>query len=135
MADHLRKGRHRSVNGSGHSLCRLDEIPDGGSTGVVAETPQGRLGLMLIRRGETVHAYVNSCPHIGSPLDFQPGQFLNVERTLILCSTHGALFRIEDGYCVSGPCAGDSLTPVAVEVQGGDVRLASAPRGTDVDST
>jgi nitrite reductase/ring-hydroxylating ferredoxin subunit len=107
----------------GVRLCRLDDIPDGGSNGFVVERDGVRRGYLAVRRGGRVHVYVNVCPHIGSPLDFQPGQFLNRERTLIQCSTHGALFRIEDGYCLAGPCAGKSLEAAPTEVAGGAVYL------------
>jgi len=40
------------------------------------------------------------------------------------CSTHGARFRIADGYCVAGPCRGERLSAVAVRVEDGVVRLA-----------
>src|SRR5258705_313796 len=40
------------------------------------------------------------------------------------CSTHGARFRIADGYCVAGPCQGERLAAVAVTVEDGVVRLA-----------
>jgi len=36
---------------------------------------------------------------------------------LIQCATHGALFRIRDGYCVAGPCAGQGLIPLEVKVE------------------
>lgn len=104
-------------------LCRLDDIPDGGSqrfTAPVDGTPQA---LMAVRRGGDVFVYVNACPHIGAPLDFLPGQFLNRERTHILCANHGALFRIEDGHCVHGPCAGKPLQAVSTAVEGNDVWL------------
>ncbi len=105
-------------------LCRLDDVPDGGSNGFVAATPSGvRKPFLAVRRGPRVSVYVNSCPHTGAPLDFRPGQFLNHDKTLILCSTHGALFRIEDGFCVSGPCAGKWLEAVPTEVRGGTVYL------------
>jgi len=39
----------------------------------------------------------------------------------IVCATHGATFRPEDGYCIAGPCAGDRLEPVAVRVERGIV--------------
>lgn len=102
-------------------LCGLDDIPDGGSNGFFIDTTDGRLLYMAIRRGAEVFVYVNSCPHTGMPLDFQPGQFLSPDRSLIQCSTHGAQFRIEDGYCVSGPCEGDSLVAVKTEIRGGRV--------------
>jgi nitrite reductase/ring-hydroxylating ferredoxin subunit len=105
-------------------LCRLDDVPEGGSNGFVATTPLGvRRAFLAVRQGERVCVYINSCPHTGAPLDFRPGQFLNHDKTLILCSTHGALFRIEDGFCVSGPCAGKSLGPVLTEIKDGTVYL------------
>ncbi|MEE8263379.1 MAG: Rieske (2Fe-2S) protein, partial [Gammaproteobacteria bacterium] len=39
-----------------------------------------------------------------------PDQFLDETGNLLQCATHGALFRIEDGFCVAGPCTGASLT-------------------------
>lgn len=105
-------------------LCRLDDVPEGDSNGFVAATPSGvRKPFLAVRQDERVCVYINSCPHTGAPLDFRPGQFLNHDKTLILCSTHGALFRIEDGFCVSGPCAGKSLEVVPTEVTGGTVYL------------
>ena len=110
---------------TGVALCRLADIADGGSAGFVATKPDGvRVAVLAVRRGERVFAYVNSCPHTLAPLDFQPGQFLTLDRTLIQCSTHGALFRIEDGFCIKGPCAGKSLAPLAVAVENGTVRLS-----------
>jgi nitrite reductase/ring-hydroxylating ferredoxin subunit len=32
---------------------------------------------------------------------------------MIQCATHGALFLIESGECVAGPCAGQSLQALA----------------------
>ena len=96
-----------------HRLCRLEDIPDGGSAVFRDPKAGAEYSLMSVRRDGRVFVYVNSCPHIGAPLDFVTGRFLNVERTHILCSNHGALFRIEDGHCVDGPCRGDSLEAVA----------------------
>jgi nitrite reductase/ring-hydroxylating ferredoxin subunit len=102
-------------------LCAVDDIPDGGSGGFFVDTADGRLLYMAIRRGGRVFVYVNSCPHTGMPLDYQPGRFLNADGTLIQCSTHGAEFRIDDGYCVSGPCEGDRLRAVNVKIRRGKV--------------
>jgi len=71
---------------------------------------------MAIRSGKKIFVYINSCPHIGSPLDFTPGDFLDQKKQYILCSTHGALFRIDDGYCISGPCQGKGLEKVETAV-------------------
>jgi len=111
-------------------LCAVADIPDGGSNGFFVDTADGRLLYMAIRRGPKVFVYVNSCPHTGMPLDFQPGRFLNADGTLIQCSTHGAEFRIDDGFCVSGPCEGDHLTAVETAIRGG--RVLIRPVGTPI---
>ena len=104
-------------------LCALGDVVDGDSGGFYTETSDGRLLYMVIRQGDKVFVYRNVCPHTGMPLDFRPGKFLSSDKTLIQCSTHNARFRIRDGFCVSGPCAGDRLTPVAVEIRDGQVYL------------
>ena len=104
-------------------LCRLDDIPDGGSAAFAAHVGGARTGVMALRQDEEVFVYVNACPHIGAPLDFQSGRFLNLDRTHVHCSNHGALFRIEDGYCVRGPCAGESLQSVEAAVRGKEVYI------------
>jgi len=82
------------------------------------------VAILVVRRGALVAAYRNDCPHRGLPLDFMPGRFLDRDRQHILCINHGALFRMEDGLCVAGPCITARLRPVPVEVVEGDVVLA-----------
>jgi nitrite reductase/ring-hydroxylating ferredoxin subunit len=101
-------------------LCRLDELADPGGRGFAVEGQE----IFVVRRGRLVAAYVNSCPHTGGPLDWVEDQFLDFGRQHILCATHGALFRIADGHCLAGPCKGKALTPVAITVAAGEVRLA-----------
>ncbi len=103
----------------GRVLCRLEEIEEGGAKGFVLEGEEGeRLEIFVIREGRALYAYENSCPHIGTPLDWTPDQFLDAAGENILCATHGALFRIEDGYCTAGPCAGDRLQSYEVVLDG-----------------
>lgn len=92
-------------------LCGLEEIPDGGSKGF-GPAPGGFTGLFAVRQGDAVHVYVNSCPHIGVPLDWAPDRFLSHDGKAIVCAVHGAMFRIEDGFCTTGPCMGDMLERV-----------------------
>jgi nitrite reductase/ring-hydroxylating ferredoxin subunit len=109
---------------AGRVLCRLADIPDGTGKGFDLGGGDEPLEIFVVRDGSQVYAYRNVCPHTGSPLDWQPDDFMNEDGSLIMCHTHGALFEIADGFCVAGPCAGDQLTPVAVEVdQAGDVVL------------
>ncbi len=110
-----------------HVLCAAADVPDGSGRGFVFGTGTGRRAVFVIRRGPDVYAYENSCPHVGTPLDWIPDQFLDRDGSHILCSTHGALFRIEDGHCVSGPCAGDTLKPVAIRVTGGQIVMVARP--------
>jgi nitrite reductase/ring-hydroxylating ferredoxin subunit len=97
-------------------LCRLDELPAGSSRGFSLSTGEVRDDIFLVRTQDGVFGYRNSCPHTGGPLDWVPNRFLNIDGTLIQCATHAALFRIEDGLCVQGPCVGRSLYALAVEV-------------------
>lgn len=109
------------------ALCRLDEIPDGTARGFRVTDARGReRRLLVVRRGETVQAYVNSCPHRGTPLDLRPDDFFDAEGRHLVCATHGAVFRPEDGLCVAGPCAGEGLEPVPAGVRDGRVVLLPA---------
>lgn len=110
-------------------LCRLDAIPSPGSKGFTLGEGEDAVEIFVVRAGGRVHAYVNSCPHTGGPLDWTPGRFLTRDGRAILCATHGALFRIDDGYCLRGPCAGASLAPVPVVVEGGAVVLVENGNG------
>jgi nitrite reductase/ring-hydroxylating ferredoxin subunit len=74
-----------------------------------------------IRSGGSVCAYVNRCPHLGTELDWQPGEFFDVAGLYLVCSTHGALFEPRTGFCVAGPCRGASLERLQVREEGGRV--------------
>lgn len=91
-------------------VCRLDEVPEGDARGFpLVEESDKRLGLIVVRLGTGVRVYENRCPHRGTPLDWAPDRFLDETGKYLVCSTHAALFRLEDGECVSGPCPGEFL--------------------------
>ncbi len=103
------------------TLCRLDEIADPGARGFTrTEEPRE---IFVVRQGDSIHAFINSCPHIGTPLEFRPDRFLTRDGTEILCSTHGARFEIDGGRCVAGPCYGARLKSVPVAVEDGWIML------------
>ncbi len=102
-------------------LAALSDLADPGSVGCTLGEGQSARALMLVRKDGRVFAYVNSCPHTGAPLDWAPGVFLDCEGEYIQCATHDALFRIDDGRCVHGPCRGERLEPVAVRCADGYV--------------
>jgi len=111
-------------------VCRLSEI-EGGARGFSIGGSDWPLRILVVRVANTVRGYLNRCPHAGHPLDLRPQHFLTADGTLILCSSHGALFEKPTGYCVAGPCAGRSLIPVPLEVKCGVVLLAD---GVSVDA-
>lgn len=109
----------------GEVLCRLADLEATGaksvSRGRWPEVPD----IVVVRDGDAVRAYENACPHIGTPLETVPDRFLDQERAHLVCTIHGARFRVSDGFCVRGPCRGDALKAVAVVVAAGEVRLAT----------
>jgi nitrite reductase/ring-hydroxylating ferredoxin subunit len=111
-------------------LCRLSDLGEG-ARGFTRGSGEWPLRMFVVRMGETVRGYVNRCPHAGHALDLLPQRFLTPDGRLILCSSHGALFEKSTGYCVAGPCAGRSLTPVPLQVSCGLVLLAAE---VDVDA-
>jgi nitrite reductase/ring-hydroxylating ferredoxin subunit len=116
----------------GRRLCALGEIPEPGAKAFLLD-PEGGDEVVVVRHDGGVYAYVNSCPHTGASLNWTPDQFLNLDRTLLQCATHDALFRIDDGLCVAGPCAGQGLRAVAVTVIGASVWLKGEADGGAVD--
>lgn len=102
-----------------HLLCRLDDLAEGQSKGFAISSDARYADIVVVRTRTGIYAYRNRCPHTGAPMEWEPDRFLDFTGTAILCGIHGALFRIEDGYCVSGPCARQSLERVAVTVRDG----------------
>ncbi|CAN0529330.1 unnamed protein product [Laminaria digitata] len=65
------------------------------------------VSVVVVRSRVGLAAYWNVCQHIPVPLDsgcgaLPPGDDL-------VCLTHGARFRADDGYCIAGPCSGTRL--------------------------
>lgn len=108
-----------------HALCALEAVPEGAVKHVADPGAISGFGLILTRSGDAVSAYRNQCPHAGRPLDWAPGRFL-IDQGRLVCAAHGATFTLPDGTCVAGPCRGERLTPVAVEVRDGQVLLVAA---------
>jgi nitrite reductase/ring-hydroxylating ferredoxin subunit len=112
---------NRAQPAPGARLCALAEIADPGSKGFMFREGDQLFMGFVVRRGDSVIGYIDRCPHAGLPLAMLPDRFLTREGDLILCSSHGALFRPEDGVCVSGPCVGRALWPWPVAVADGAV--------------
>jgi nitrite reductase/ring-hydroxylating ferredoxin subunit len=108
------------------ALIALDGIADGGFAETEVVLAGDAESLILHRQGDSVRAWLNVCPHAGRRLDWAPGQFLKSKEGLLVCAAHGASFELVQGECVAGPCRGESLRTVAVEVRDGQVWLATS---------
>ncbi len=96
-------------------LCHCDDIESQGARGFdLAEQ-----ALFVVRRFDRFYIYRNRCPHLGLRLEWMPNRFLDSDNELIQCATHGALFIIESGECVAGPCQGATLQALDFEIKDG----------------
>jgi nitrite reductase/ring-hydroxylating ferredoxin subunit len=109
---------------AGVTLCPLDAIADGAARNFVLQMRAGRFHGFVVRRDDAVHGYVDRCPHAGVPLARTLDDYLTPDRGLIACGWHGALFEIDGGRCVGGPCIGEALTAWPVAVQDGRIVTA-----------
>lgn len=71
---------------------------------------------LLIYVNGQLFTYINSCPHTGVNLNWKPDEFLNHDETYIQCGMHGALFNIDNGQCIHGPCIGERLKTIQSEI-------------------
>lgn len=96
---------------------RIDELDDPGCREFVIGGGDWPFRGFVVRQGDEVFAYQNVCVHVGHPLNWSPDKFLSKDRTLIVCSSHGATYDIATGECTGGPGAGRSLQRVEVAVR------------------
>lgn len=115
-------------------LCAALDVAEGAAIECPDPRDSEGTSLILLRCGGLLQAYLNICPHAGRPLNWAPGRFLYAHGQLV-CAAHGASFRPEDGYCIGGPCRGESLRRVAIEIVDGEVRLAPSVFGLSADES
>ena len=109
---------------AGVTLGPLDLIADGAARAFVLQMRAGRFHGFVVRRGTAVAGFVDRCPHMGLPLAQVLDQYLSADGAYIQCSWHGALYRIDDGECVGGPCVGARLRAWPVTVEDGMIVTA-----------
>jgi nitrite reductase/ring-hydroxylating ferredoxin subunit len=107
-------------------VCRFEDLNDPDSREFHIGDGDWPFKGFVVRRGDEVYAYQNYCVHAGHPLNWQPNQFLTEDKSQIVCASHGAIYEIGSGVCISGPCPGKKLLPVAVLIRDGDV-VVSGP--------
>jgi len=87
-------------------------IPDNGSKGFECNGEK----FFAVKKQNRIYIYKNACPHIGVALEWVADKFLDSSATMIQCANHGALFVIESGACVAGPCSGQKLKAVTFSI-------------------
>jgi len=119
-----------------YAICQTGEIEDGDATGFmlmrIESTGEPKPWPILItRKGNNFYGFENICPHQGERLDATPGAFLDEEGNFLACGRHGAQFDLDTGACFIGPCRGQSLTPVTIVVDDGDVCVTGVELAED----
>lgn len=79
-------------------------------------------GFVFKRHGQC-YAYENTCCHLPVSLDMQDNDFFSADGEYLVCKTHGASYVPETGECVEGPCKGQWLTKLDLEIRDGIVYL------------
>ena len=100
---------------------RLDELDDPGCREFSIGEGDWPFRGFIVRKNDAVYAYQNYCVHVGHPLNFKPDSFLTKDNSLIICASHGALYEIESGVCIAGPCPGKTLHRVRADIVDGEV--------------
>lgn len=97
------------------TLLDTSELAEGSCKGLEIENKY----LFAVKKDDQIYLYWNRCPHLGTPLEWEEDKFLDPDGALIQCFNHGALFRIEDGHCLAGPCQGKNLQAVPFTMEQG----------------
>lgn len=102
-------------------LCELEEISDGDSREFVITESNPERNVFIVSNDDHIVAYENICPHIHAPLNWMPDEFLSMDKDYIQCVNHGALFEIDTGHCVYGPCSGQALQKISLIIENGNI--------------
>ena len=109
-------------------ICRVDQLAEGGLAmrfEIALVQTAREVSCFAIAYEGAVYAYVNSCPHRGTELDWQPGEVFEETGLYLICATHGAIFEPNSGLCIAGPCHGAYLQSLPIKVVGNEVMLLS----------
>jgi nitrite reductase/ring-hydroxylating ferredoxin subunit len=123
---------HDLAPSAGQILCAVEDIPDGHCKEIRYGEGAYAFSLLVHRSSTDVRVFVNRCPHFSLPLNARPGQFVMVDEAHVMCAFHGAIFRLDNGYCVAGPAASSFLEPVEVTIRDGTVCIAHSNFGGDI---
>ena len=86
----------KSLDKKSVALVKIPDNPD-------------NLSVIVFRKKNQIHAWLNSCPHEGRKLCNEPDYLLNRKNNFLECMHHQALFHPITGECRVGPCEGKKL--------------------------
>lgn len=104
-------------------LCKTTDIEDPGSKSFEVKISHQTRSIFVVHKNGEFFAYINQCPHTGVNLEWQEDQFLDLDKELIQCATHDALFAIDSGECLFGPCTGEFLKALPLSIEGDEIHL------------
>lgn len=103
-------------------LCESDALAERGRAVVWDVMQWGRPArAFALRFDGRVVAYLNRCVHVPTEMDWQEGEFLDMDKRWIVCSIHGAHYEPETGQCAAGPCGRGRLTVIETDEREGQV--------------
>ena len=111
-------GNMRRMADSAEWRCAAADLAPGRTLTFRLECGGRRVNGFVVNHDGQVRAWVNRCPHVGTPLDLWPNEFYTDDGRDLICSTHGAIFEPLSGQCTIGPCAGDALQSLPLRRDG-----------------
>jgi len=97
-------------------LGNVDDIANGQAKGFDPNN-SGNDTFFIVRQENSLFAYADICPHYNNTsLPWKRHQYLDGASKFIVCAAHGALFEINDGTCKQGPCLGQQLNKIPIEI-------------------
>lgn len=104
-----------------HSICSLNDLPEGKSKRVVIDN----VAIALFHIDQGFFAIEDSCSHQGASLAFG-----SLEGCHIACPRHGALFDIRNGNVVSLPAL-RGVKSYPVKIENGTLFISSIPNSEE----
>ncbi len=99
-----------------HKLAKIKDVKQGVWYEFNLQTEDALISLMLIFQDDKYTAFKNFCPHQGRRMNYSVGQFLTTPQGNLVCPAHGAEFNPTDGLCINGPCLGQSLESIHIQL-------------------
>jgi nitrite reductase/ring-hydroxylating ferredoxin subunit/uncharacterized membrane protein len=105
-----------------NDLCALAELPEGRPV----RRQLGYLGVLAVRRGDTVQVLADHCTHLGGPL--HQGRISDIAGdACVTCPWHGSTFRLSDGAVLHGPATARQPAFETQVTDSGQVQVRAAP--------